>query len=77
MPPLFQNLKNLISTEGRIGVQWERPNLDLDFSKDSAFRGPPKMVWSLNAELAVFSGMQSTERRGGLQWKENLLDFII
>ena len=41
MPPLFQNLKNLIATEGRIGVQWERPNLDLDFSKDSAFRGPP------------------------------------
>ena len=34
-------------------------------------------VWSLNAELAVFSGMQSTERRGGLQWKGNLLDFII
>ena len=34
-------------------------------------------VWSLNAKLAVFSGKQSTERRGGLQWKENLLDFII
>ena len=41
MPPLFQNLKNLISTKGRIGVQWERANFDLDFSKDSAFRGPP------------------------------------
>ena len=36
-----------------------------------------KMVWSLNAKLAVFSGMQSTERRGGLQWKRNLLEFII
>ena len=34
-------------------------------------------VWSLNAELAVFSGKQSTEGRGGLQWKVNLLDFII
>ena len=35
------------------------------------------MVWSLNAKLAVFSGKQSTEGRGGLQWKGNLLNFII
>ena len=53
MPPLFQNLKNLISTEGRIGVQWERPNLDLDFSKDSAFRGPPYRQKQLDRRLTL------------------------
>ena len=36
-----------------------------------------KLVWSLNAELAVFSGKQFTEGRGGLQWKGSLLDFVI